>query len=886
MQDNWTLIQEIFNDALELDETQREAFILKACKGNEALLAKIRTMLEQMKAANAYFNDFEEALVKSIEGDQALPKLSNYEILQELGEGGMAKVFLAKRTDGKLEQTLAIKILKQGLDQQQLLQRFEYEKQILATLKHPNLAQIYDAGLTENGLPFFVMEYVEGLSLLEYCRQEQLNIAARLQLFEQICSVLQYAHQNLIVHRDLKPSNIMVDQNGQIKLLDFGIAKILNDQDPELTQLGSLLLTPNYASPEQLLGEPVSTQSDIYQLGIILYELLTGYRPQNLGKTISSSTRRIDILPPSSPQKSFEQRSTEEQQQLALERSSKIQELKQVLRSDLANIPLKCLELEPSQRYDSVGQLKEDLRRYQKRLPLLAKAPSTSYRIRKFVQRNQVAVLFSLALLLSLLAGIILSSWQAQIAYKNLQRAEKQSQRAERISEFLIKLFSSPDPRNPLGEGKDITLREFLDKRVDRLEEELSDEPDLQLELLGIVSDLYENMSYYKASKALEEKLAPRYKQNFGSKSEKYLESQLRIAMATHNLGAVGAADSMYQQLLKDFDAEEGLKYAKILNDYGLFLQTAKGDFPSTDSMLSLSEAIYIQEEDTLNANFAALLSSRGLLKNLLGQLQQAGHYYQRELSIRKKIGEKGIPIALAESNLSTILQKTGQLQKAEEMQVHALKILEQDLGMDHIHSIHALNNLAVIYLRQFKYIKAERVANQVLELYLAKLGNSSYETAVAYLNTVIYLIRKEEFESALEQVRKAQTILDPILPPTHYLHAVPLFAEALIYAQTNRGNLALEAAEKAKALLQLSIPPQHEYWGVLYARQAAAYRSLNQLEKAKTAGEDAYKILAARLGDEHYNTQNIIEILQDVYQKLGEEQKAKDFSQKIIQKD
>jgi serine/threonine protein kinase len=885
MQENWLIIQDIFNDALELPEAKRKAFVQRASKGDAEIEAAVWKQLEEFEKANLYFEDFEEQLVQSLENPlDAPPEIEDYKVLQTLGEGGMAKVYLAERNDGKLEQTLAIKVLKQGLSRN-FYTRFEYEKRILASLKHPNLAQIYDAGLTSSGLPYFVMEYVEGLPLLDYCKKHHLSIKERLELFQQIGDVLQYAHQKLIIHRDLKPSNILVTDSGQVKLLDFGIAKVLDEQNPELTQTGNLLLTPNYASPEQLLGESIGTPSDVYQMGLVLYELLTGFRPREFGNQLSFFGNQMDSLISKTLYKTFSKQDAAIQEELAKERKLKLREFEKLLKGDLANIPMKCLELAPEDRYESIGQLKEDLHRYKAGLPLIAKKPSRAYLFRKFIQRNKAAVLFSIAIFFSLLTGIILTSWQAKIAAQNQLKAEKQSQRAERISNFLIKLFSSPDPRNPLGEGKDITLREFLDKRVDRLEEELSDEPDLQLELLGIVSDLYENMSYYKASKALEEKLAPRYKQNFGSKSEKYLESQLRIAMATHNLGAVAAADSMYQLLLEDFEAEQSLKYAKVLNDYGLFLQTAKGNFPMTDSILSLSEAIYIEAADTLNAGFAGLMSSKGLLKNILGQLPKAQEYYERELAIRKQISEEEVTIALAESNLSTVLQKLGALDEAKALQIKSLNVLQEVLGEDHTHSIHALNNLAVIYLRQFQYAQAEQAANQVLELYLEKLGASSYETAVAYLNTVAYLIRKKDYEAALQRVAKAKEILNPILPPQHYIHAVPLFAEALIYAKTNRGNPALEAAEKAKALLQLSIPPQHEYWGILYARQAAAYLSLKQLEQAKTAGEEAYNILAPRLGDEHYNTQNIIEIMEEIYRKLGNQQQAKAFADKLVKK-
>lgn len=881
-------IQEIFNDALEIEAKNRKSFIKKACQNNSEIEAEVFKLLEQFEKADAYFNSFEKDLSRSFIQESSIegfPIVSNYEILRKLGEGGMASVFLAKRNDGNLEQTLALKLLKRGLDTDIVLQRFEYEKQILASLQHPNLAQIYDAGISQEGLPFFVMEYVEGLPLLEYCQKNQLTVSQRLEIFKQICEVLQYAHQNLIIHRDLKPSNILVNQNGQVKLLDFGIAKILRENEPELTQTGKFLLTPNYASPEQLLGRKVSTQSDIYQVGIILHELLVSQKPIHLGKNINQWQENIKTLSPDSLSSSWNKLDVEQQKNIAQERKTKLGELSQTFKGDLANIPLKCLETEAKNRYQSIGQLREDVERYEQDLPLLARKPSKTYQIRKFIKRNKVAVLFSTLLITSLFLGIIMTTWQAQIAYQNQKKAEKEQRRAEQISAFLIKLFKSPDPRNPLGEGKDITLREFLGKGIVNLENELSDEPELQLELLGIVADMYDNLSYYQESKALEEKLLPRYKKHYGEDSQQYFKSKLRIIQTTYNLGSVPKADTLYQEILAKYQNSKDLRYARVLNDYALFLQTAKGNFPTADSLLFIAEKIYIQEKDTLNNDFAELLSSQGLLKNLLGQLEEAKNYHERELKISQEISRDPVPIALAESDLSTILQKLGKLEEAEKMQLKSLEVLQRILGEDHIHSIHALNNLSAIYVRQEELEKAERTANKSLKLYLEKLGESSYETGIAYMNTVSYLVRKENFEEALRRVFKAKEILSKTLPPKHYLNAIPLFAESFIYSKTGKGDLALVRSQEAERFLEQSIPKEHQYWGVLYARKAGAYLILNDLEQGKTFAEKSYQILSKQLGNEHHNTQRTIELLVEIYEKLGDIDKKNEYVAKVLKK-
>ncbi|MCH2044878.1 MAG: serine/threonine-protein kinase [Saprospiraceae bacterium] len=885
MKKNWLKIQDIFNDVLELPQKEWSKFIKQASMGSQQIEDEVWNLLEDFEQANSYFEDFELELSKTLgEFTDPIPQIDNYEIQGILGEGGMAKVYLAERNDGKLEQTLAIKVMKMGLDRKSI-ERFEYEKKILSSLQHPRLAQIFDAGLTDYGQQYFIMEYVQGQSITDYCKQNSLTIEDRLSLFDQICDVVQYAHQNLLIHRDIKPSNILVTANGEAKLLDFGVAKFLNDQDPELTQTGQMMLTPNYVSPEQLLDKPVDTRSDIYQLGLLLHELLTTARPRLLNQKQTLLNQDITSLEAQPLTKSFDRLDPKIQSEVARECKSNIYAIKQLFKTDLANIPLKCLELSPENRYESVGQLKEDLRRYVLGLPLIAKKQSNTYLLSKFVQRNKVVVLFSIALFLSLVGGIVLTSWQAQIAYQNQQKAEKQGQRAKRISEFLIKLFSSPDPRNPLGENKDITLRAFLSERSNYLENELKEDPELQLELSGILGDLYHNMSYYKASKELEKKLLPKYIAQFGSRSPQYLRSKLRIIAATQNLGGTSEADSMYQQLLIEFENKEDLNFARILNAYALFLQTVKGDFVKTDSILSRSENIFIRERDTINTDFSELLSSKGLLKNVLGQLAEAQNYYERELYLRKQLTtEDPVAIALAESNLSTVLQKQGILEQAKELQLKSLKILQEILGEDHIHSIHALNNLAIIYNRMYDYEKAERVAEQVLSLYLKKLGNSSHETAIAYLNTVFYMVKKEKYEEALDRTQKAKDILNTILPPSHYVHVVPLFADALIYNQTNKAGLSLEQSAKAERILASSIPPNHEYWGILHSRQAEAYLKLKQLSKAEELALKSYNILNQSLGDKHLHTQYTIKTLVEVFRLLGKHEQQASYQERLIE--
>ncbi len=400
----WQQIDQLLEAVLEFPDNQRAAFLEQSCNGDLAL----RREIEQLLAAGEGSDDFLEAapieavaavfdvtLAQSLAGNRVGP----YQILRELGRGGMGIVCLAERTDQQYRQQVAIKLLWPGVNQAEIIRRFRRERQILANLHHPNIAQLYDGGTTEDGRPYFVMEFVTGKPITEFCRARQLTIHERLTLFQQVCSAVQYAHQNLVIHRDLKPGNILVTEDGTVKLLDFGIAKLLDPTRHGVTAqptTSALMMTPEYASPEQLRGDQVSTASDVYSLGVVLYELLTCQPPYDFkDRSLPELIRVICEQEPILPSRRAD--------------SSR-------LRGDVDGILLTALQKEPQHRYRSVEQLQEDIRRTLTGQPILAQTLTFKYLAGKFVRRNKLAVAAGAAILLILLAGIIGTSWQARRA--------------------------------------------------------------------------------------------------------------------------------------------------------------------------------------------------------------------------------------------------------------------------------------------------------------------------------------------------------------------------------------------------------------------------------------------------------------------------------------
>lgn len=439
----WSEIEYIFAETLELPEADRAAFIAQACNGNQTLQREVESLL----AAHQQAKGFLAPSAAPLSAKQFLPgslaitaahRIGPYQLRRELGQGGMGTVWLAERADEQYKQQVAIKLIKAGANNPDIAHRLRHERQILADLNHPNIARLLDGGTTDNGQPYLVMEYIEGVPIDEYCQQQQLPLQARLQLFRQVCSAVQYAHQHLIIHRDLKPANILVAADGTPKLLDFGIAKLLQ---PDLaqsyqTQAGQTPMTPAYASPEQVRSETLTTTSDVYSLGVVLYELLTGHSPYQLKeKTFNEMMRAICEQEPTRPSLSrkseFGSRNSEGERTGGFLPTSDFRIPTSSLRGDLDSIVLKSLRKEPQARYSSVEQLSDDIQRYLDGLPTLARKGSFTYRAVKYVRRYKVPVAAAALILLSLLGGIGATSRQAQIARAEQAKAEAERIRAE-----------------------------------------------------------------------------------------------------------------------------------------------------------------------------------------------------------------------------------------------------------------------------------------------------------------------------------------------------------------------------------------------------------------------------------------------------------------------
>ncbi len=465
----------------------------------------------------------------------------------------MGTVYLAEHEGKGFHQQVALKVLRRGLDTDDILHRFVTERQILAQLKHPNIARLFDGGSTPNGRPFLVMEHVEGVPLIDYCDREQLDVRRRLRLMLQVVDAVNEAHTNLIVHRDLKPSNILVTADGHVKLLDFGIAKILDPAAGALhTRTGSYLLTPDHASPEQLRGEPITTATDVYQLGALLFRLLTGRRPFPAGEgsplELQELAKRANVPLPSTTVES-----TEEGFEIARARSSSPAQLRRTLRGDLDTIVGKALKAEVSRRYASAANLADDLRRFLDGRTISARPDSFGYQTSKFLRRNPwiapVAVV-ALAMLGLYIATLVRYTDRLE-AERN--KAELEADRAEEVQRFLVDLFSSANPYVPADSqrGRRITVLEALDLGVERLDGSLESQPEARASILSAIAGVYEDLGAFQQALPLRQEALELQRSLYGSSTRPVRDSLGDLATIVAGLGELERATELHEERLE-----------------------------------------------------------------------------------------------------------------------------------------------------------------------------------------------------------------------------------------------------------------------------------------------------------------------------------------------
>jgi len=631
--ERWQKIKNILENALETAPESRSVYLDKVCGNDEDLRNEVEKLLE-FERTNADILEQNPVSAVLQNGNSAKSQIGreigNYKITSELGAGGMGAVFLAERADGEFSQKTALKLIKRGMDSDAVLRRFANERQILASLEHPNIARLIDGGTTAEGTPYFVMEYVEGVSIIEYVEREKLSLEEKLNLFREVCSAVSFAHQNLVIHRDLKPSNILVTKDGKVKLLDFGIAKLLKSDEAHQTATQMHIFTPEYASPEQVRGENLTTATDVYSLGVILYELLTGNRPyktenKSIGEVIKAVCE-TEPKPPSAAIWDFGFRISDLKKTISgnkktNRRKSETNPKSQIpnpksLKGDLDNIILKSLRKEPERRYSSVEQFSEDIRRHQIGLPVSASKDTWSYRASKFLQRNKVATAAAALFLITLFAGLSATLYQRNKAQRRFNDVRQLA------NSFLFEFHDAIKDLPGSTPARELVVKRAIEY-LDKLASESEGDPTLQRELATAYAEIgqIQGNSYHSnlgdtdgAMKSYRRSLEIR--QKLAGADPKNLELQHELADAYEGVG-----DMLY-----------------TVNDL-------KAGLESYEKAVAIREKIVAAAPDNLEYRyyFANVLGKRGDISGMegfpnLGDVKTAFESYQRVVKLYEEL--------------------------------------------------------------------------------------------------------------------------------------------------------------------------------------------------------------------------------------------------------
>ena len=673
--ERWERIDAILDAVLDLDPAARRVGVAAACGGDAGLQQEVEELLAAHSDAAAFMAqpavECAAPLVAAIDrdvhgaGDQGVGRVvGRYRLVRQLGEGGMGVVWLAERIDGQVEQQVAIKLAKQGLHSEDARRRFLRERQILARLEHPAIAHLLDAGVTDEGTPFFVMERVGGEPVTNHCREKGLTVEARLHLFLEICGAVQYAHRNLIVHRDLKPSNILVDDDARVKLLDFGIAKLLGGAEPAPDAPPTIVraLTPEYAAPEQVYGDPVSISTDVYSLGVLLYELLAEERPYRLANNSMGEIERaiLDQVP------------------LAPSARAASADRRRRLKGDLDRIVLKALQKSPERRYQSAEAFAADVRRHLDGLPVSAQGDALSYRARKFIGRHRVAVCAAALLILTLVGGLMTTTWQAR-------RAAREARKAETVKEFLKTVVSAADPM--LVQGREPSMRQLLDAGAQRIETELQNEPDVQSEVAGLIAGIYHARGEYEQAVPLLQRDLERRRRIDGPRSLAVAGLLTQLAGARYEQGRYEEAGAMYESALDIEREKRGTRtpqVAELLWDLGGVMRN-RGDLAAAEKLDTDALVIYIETKGDDSAEAAAVRESLAIVYNQDARFADALELQRPVLAWREKhLGADHPHTLTAKYNVAFYLQALGQSDAAVRLAEDVVRRQRRVLGTEH----------------------------------------------------------------------------------------------------------------------------------------------------------------------------------------------------------
>ena len=873
--DRWRRMRGLFEELVDVSPERRRRALVEVADDDPELAREVRSLLLSSEEAASMLDDAMAGALASAVGEREDGELAPgtrvgpYALEREIGRGGMGVVFLATRADRAYRSAVAVKVLRASFADAELRARFRTERQILADLDHPNVARLLDGGATPSGRPYLVMEHVDGVPITEFCDRRRLDTEARLGLFLEVCEAVGFAHRNLVVHRDLKPANILVTAEGDPKLLDFGIAKLLEPERSAhtvaATEAGARLMTPGYASPEQILGEPVTTATDVYSLGILLYELLAGRLPWEQDETLPEAVRRVlaegvprppstaVTLPASGRSSSTTGTTTITAEQVAAARRAQPGPLRRRLRGDLDDIVLMALRREPERRYASVDHLAEDLRRHLAGLPVSARPSTVLYRAHKFVRRHREAV--AIAASLAVLLASLVAFYTLRLRQERGQ-AEDEAEKARRVAEFVVDLFEVSDPSRSRGET--ITARELLDQGQRRLSG-LDAEPKIQSAMMNTIGNVYRTLALYdEAEPMLEGALERRLRLAGGAASPEVAESLQSLGRLRGAQGDSVTAEALQRRALDTWQAlsvEGSAELARSWDDLGAALFD-RGDYAAAEA--AHREALEVwrargagsrkERADSLDRLAAALHEQ--------GRYQDAERHYREALAIRLVVhGEGSLEVSDSHSNLGNLLRFVDRPAEAEAAHRRALEIRRDVLGPEHPNLTTSLNSLAVLLASQGRLEEAVPLFEEALDIRVRSLGPDHPRVGVPLTGLADAYRRLGRLDDAETLFRRSIELHRASLPAGHPFIAHPLVGMGTTLAASGDHDAAARLYREALEIRRAALEATH--WEIPYTEGLLGRElvQLGEVEQGLVLLSRSHARLSELLGAENSRT-------------------------------
>jgi serine/threonine protein kinase/Tfp pilus assembly protein PilF len=879
------LVKEIFADALEkADAADRAAYLSQACGEDAQLRQHVEALLQAHQKAGAFLEEpappppGKKIVLATLLTEKLGDHIGRYKLLEKIGEGGCGVVYLAEQED-PVKRQVALKVIRPGMDSKQVLARFEAERQALALMDHPNIAKVLDAGATDQGRPFFVMELVHGIKITDYCDQNSLSTEQRLDLFIQGCHAVQHAHQKGIIHRDIKPSNILVTvQDGKpvAKVIDFGIAKatagqVLTDKTVH-TAFEQFIGTPTYMSPEQaeMTALDIDTRNDIYSLGVLLYELLIGTTPFDPKRLVEAGLEEIRRIireeEPPRPSTRLSKLTAQEQTTTAKRRHTEAPQLVHQVRGDLDWIVMKALDKDRTRRYETANALASDIERHLNDEPVEAHAPSRLYRLRKLVRRHKLAFAAVGFMFAVLAIGLGVSLW-------SLRKANREATRSQQVARFLQDMLQGVGPS--VARGRDTAmLREILDKTAQRMDRELKNQPDVEADLRMTIGSVYLDLGQYTNAEAMFREAVALRKKLLGKEHPAVAKSLNNVGIALYRQGRLAEAETLQREALamhKEVQGSEHPDVASSLNNLaGVLLD--EGKLQEAETLYRQALAMQTKLLGPESPNLANILNNLANTLQDEGKPVEAETLFRQGLAMQKKLlGNEHLEVARSLHRLALLLQPQGKLAEAESLMRQSLAMRKKLLGGEHPDVAKSLAGLAQVLWAQHKFAEAETLYREALAMQRSLLGAEHPAVADSLRGVANVLFAQGKFAEAETLYRQALALRQKLLGAEHAEVARALVGVANVLGAQGKFAEAETLYRQALAIYENALGSEHpEVAGTLNNLAALLQQDETKLAEAETLYRQVLTLQKKRLGSQHPDVARSLSNLGGVLQAQG----------------